>query len=65
MKIVRTIEVFNDNDKKLNVGDSVIIKAYDKTCKGTIKAINPQNIAINIEEGKSCSILYKDIESII
>lgn len=65
MKVVRTIEVFNDADKKLEVGDGVLIQTVDgKQYKGTVKAFNPMNLALSLEEGGSCSILYKSIQSI-
>lgn len=66
MKVIRTIEVFNDNDKKLNIGDIVTVETIEgKIYKGTIKAFNPNNIAIDFKDGNGCSILYKSIKSVI
>ena len=65
MKVVKTVELYNDLGEKLNVGGAVKIEAHGKIFEGTIKAINLSNLAITLKGGSSYTILYKNIEVII
>lgn len=64
MKIIKTIEIFNDLNVKLKIGDNVQIETIKGIYIGTIKSIKPNCLSLNLKD-RSILLSYKNIIKLI